>query len=149
MKVGVPREVKNHEYRVAITQAGVLELSRLGHEVFIENDAGVGSSITNEEYLAAGATILPTADDVWEAGDLILKVKEPIAEEHPPDAPGPGALHLSPSGRLARMHRCPHQCRQPPPSPTRRSNCRTTACPCWHRCRRWQVDWRHRWGPTP
>lgn len=82
MKVGVPREVKNHEYRVAITQAGVLELTRLGHEVFIENDAGVGSSITNEEYLAAGATILPTADDVWEAGDLILKVKEPMPEEY-------------------------------------------------------------------
>ena len=82
MKVGIPREVKNHEYRVAITPAGVHELSRNGHEVFIETDAGVGSSITNDEFVAAGAQILPTADDVWETGDLILKVKEPIAEEY-------------------------------------------------------------------
>src|SRR3954453_16488692 len=82
MKVGIPREVKNHEYRVAITPAGVHELVRNGHEVLIEHDAGVGSSITNDEYAAAGASILPTADDVWATGDLILKVKEPVAEEY-------------------------------------------------------------------
>lgn len=82
MKVGVPKEVKNHEYRVAITPAGVHELVRNGHEVFVQHDAGVGSSITDESYIAAGATILPTADDVWGTGDLILKVKEPIAEEY-------------------------------------------------------------------
>ena len=82
MKVGIPREIKNHEYRVAITPAGVLELVRNGHEVFIEHDAGVGSSITNEEYVSAGATILPTADDVWATGEMIMKVKEPIADEY-------------------------------------------------------------------
>jgi alanine dehydrogenase len=82
MKVGIPREVKNHEYRVAITPAGVHELVRHGHEVFVEADAGVGSSISNDEYVAAGATILPTADDVWGTGDLILKVKEPIEQEY-------------------------------------------------------------------
>ena len=82
MKVGIPREVKNHEYRVAITPAGVFELVKFGHEVYVEKDAGVGSSITDEEYVAAGATILPTADEVWATGDLILKVKEPIAEEY-------------------------------------------------------------------
>jgi alanine dehydrogenase len=82
VKVGIPREVKNHEYRVAITPAGVHELARSGHEVFVETDAGVGSSIDNQEYVAAGAKILPTADDVWGTGDLILKVKEPIAEEY-------------------------------------------------------------------
>jgi alanine dehydrogenase len=82
VKVGIPREVKNHEYRVAITPAGVHELTRHGHEVYIETDAGVGSSITNDEYVSAGATILPTADDVWATGELILKVKEPIAEEY-------------------------------------------------------------------
>ena len=82
VKVGIPREIKNHEYRVAITPAGVLELVRNGHEVVIENDAGVGSSIGNDEYVAAGATILPTADEVWATGDLILKVKEPIADEY-------------------------------------------------------------------
>ncbi|MEU3574138.1 alanine dehydrogenase [Kitasatospora sp. NPDC036755] len=82
MKVGIPREVKNHEYRVAITPAGVHELVRNGHEVYIEDNAGLGSSIPNEEYVAAGATILPTADEVWATADLLLKVKEPIASEY-------------------------------------------------------------------
>jgi alanine dehydrogenase len=82
MKVGVPREVKNREYRVAITPAGVHELARHGHEVVIEAGAGVGSSIPDEDFTAAGAKILPTADDVWQTADLVLKVKEPVAEEY-------------------------------------------------------------------
>ena len=82
MKVGVPREVKNHEYRVAITPAGVHELVRDGHQVYVEQDAGAGSRIPDADFATAGATILPTADDVWLAGDLILKVKEPVAEEY-------------------------------------------------------------------
>jgi alanine dehydrogenase len=82
MLVGVPSEVKNREYRVAITPAGVHELATHGHEVYVEADAGVGSSITDAEYEAAGAKILPTADDVWQTGELILKVKEPVAEEY-------------------------------------------------------------------
>src|SRR6266516_72286 len=82
MKVGVPRELKNHEYRVAITPAGVHELSRAGHQVFIEEDAGTGSAIPDAEFVAAGATILPTADDVWTTSDLVLKVKEPVPEEY-------------------------------------------------------------------
>jgi len=82
MKVGIPREVKVHEYRVAITPAGVHELVKNGHEVFVERDAGAGSSILNEDYKAAGATILDSPDDVWGTGDLILKVKEPIAAEY-------------------------------------------------------------------
>ncbi|GAB3049891.1 alanine dehydrogenase [Intrasporangium mesophilum] len=82
MKVGIPREVKNHEYRVAITPAGVHELGRHGHDVFVERDAGVGSSILNEDYEAAGAKVLDGADEVWDTGDLILKVKEPIASEY-------------------------------------------------------------------
>ncbi|MBA2507852.1 MAG: alanine dehydrogenase [Nocardioidaceae bacterium] len=82
MKIGIPREVKNHEYRVAITPAGVFELSRHGHQVFVETQAGVGSSIPDDLFVEAGATMLPSADDVWDAGDLILKVKEPIDEEH-------------------------------------------------------------------
>jgi len=82
VKVGIPGEVKNHEYRVAITPAGVHELVRHGHDVFVETGAGLGSSITDDEYTAAGAKILASADDVWETGDLVLKVKEPIAEEY-------------------------------------------------------------------
>lgn len=80
--VGIPREVKNNEFRVAITPAGVHELVRHGHQVVIERDAGAGSSITDAEFTAAGARILPTADEVWAAADLVLKVKEPIAEEY-------------------------------------------------------------------
>ncbi|MGA1502777.1 MAG: alanine dehydrogenase [Candidatus Nanopelagicales bacterium] len=82
MKVGVPTEVKNHEYRVAITPAGVFELCRHGHEVVVQSGAGLGSSISDEEFISAGARMLPTADDVWGYADLILKVKEPIAEEY-------------------------------------------------------------------
>ncbi len=82
MKVGIPSEVKNNEFRVAITPAGVNELRLHGHDVYVQRDAGLGSSITNEEFEAAGATILDTADEVWATGDLILKVKEPIAEEY-------------------------------------------------------------------
>lgn len=82
MKVGIPREVKNNEFRVAITPAGVHELVRGGHEVVVEQSAGLGSSITDEEYTAAGARILDTADEVWAAADLLLKVKEPVAEEY-------------------------------------------------------------------
>jgi len=82
MKVGVPKEVKNHEYRVAITPAGAHELVRNGHKVYLQQGAGDGSSIPDSDFVAAGAEILPTADDVWQAGDLILKVKEPVAEEY-------------------------------------------------------------------
>jgi alanine dehydrogenase len=82
MKVGVPREIKNHEYRVAITPAGVHELVRDGHEVYVEADAGTGSSIPDADFVAAGAVILPDADATWAAGELILKVKEPVAEEY-------------------------------------------------------------------
>jgi len=82
MKVGIPKEIKNHEYRVACTPAGVHELVRSGHEVFVQHDAGVGSRIPDEDFAAAGATILADAEAVWQTGDLILKVKEPIAEEY-------------------------------------------------------------------
>ena len=82
MKVGVPKEVKNHEYRVAITPIGVHELVAHGHEVVIETGAGLGSQVTDEEYVAAGARILPTADDVWGTAETVLKVKEPVAEEY-------------------------------------------------------------------
>jgi alanine dehydrogenase len=88
VKVGIPREVKNHEYRVAITPAGVNEFVRAGHEVYVETGAGLGSSITDDEFATAGARILPTPDDVWDAAELVLKVKEPISEEHHRMRPG-------------------------------------------------------------
>ncbi|MDQ3464427.1 MAG: alanine dehydrogenase [Actinomycetota bacterium] len=82
MKVGVPKEVKNHEYRIAITPAGVTELVRAGHDVLIERNAGEGSLIPDDAFVASGARIAPTADDLWGESDLVLKVKEPIAEEY-------------------------------------------------------------------
>ncbi|GAA2689677.1 MULTISPECIES: alanine dehydrogenase [Actinosynnema] len=83
MRIAVPREVKNHEYRVALTPAGAHELSARGHEVFVEAGAGLGSAIPDDEYLSAGAKVLASADDVWAEGELVLKVKEPVAEEYP------------------------------------------------------------------
>ena len=94
MRIGVPTEVKNHEYRVAITPAGVAEFVRRGHQVSIQAGAGAGSSITDDDFVTAGARILPDADAVWADADLLLKVKEPIAERVPPDAGRAGALHL-------------------------------------------------------
>ncbi len=82
MKVGVPKEVKNHEYRVAITPAGVHELVRAGHQVLIQQEAGVGSAIPDADFVSAGAEIVPDPDAVWAASELVLKVKEPVAEEY-------------------------------------------------------------------
>jgi alanine dehydrogenase len=82
MLVGVPREVKNHEYRVAVTPAGVRELTARGHEVLVERDAGAGAGLPDEEFVAAGARVAPGPDDVWDAAGLVLKVKEPVAEEY-------------------------------------------------------------------
>lgn len=88
MKIGVPRELKVHEYRVATTPAGITEFVKHGHEVYIEHDAGIGSRISDEDFVAAGAHILPTADDVWQQCELILKVKEPVAQEYHRMRPG-------------------------------------------------------------
>ena len=82
MKVAVPREVKNNEFRVAVTPVGVHELVERGHEVLIERGAGVGSSIADEAFEAVGARILDDPDDVWGEADLVLKVKEPVQEEY-------------------------------------------------------------------
>ena len=82
MKIGIPTEVKNNEFRVGITPVGVHELAKHGHTVFIQQGAGLGSSIADEEYVAEGATILPTADEVWGEAEMVMKVKEPIEEEY-------------------------------------------------------------------
>jgi len=82
MRVGIPREVKDNEYRVAITPAGVHELVTAGHTVYLEKEAGVGSSIPDADFVAAGAETLGSADDVWAEAELVLKVKEPIAQEY-------------------------------------------------------------------
>jgi alanine dehydrogenase len=82
MLVGVPKEIKVHESRVAITPEGVSEFVHAGHTVVIQQSAGVASAITDEDFIQAGATIVATADEVWKKADLILKVKEPIESEY-------------------------------------------------------------------
>src|SRR5213080_4589880 len=82
MRVGIPREVKDNEYRVAITPSGAHELVAAGHTVYLEKDAGAGSLIPDDDFVDAGAEILGSADDVWAEADLLLKVKEPIEEEY-------------------------------------------------------------------
>lgn len=82
MKIGIPKEIKNNENRVAITPAGVDAFVKAGHEVIIETNAGVGSGFTDEDYAAAGATILQQAADVWAGADMVMKVKEPLSSEY-------------------------------------------------------------------
>jgi alanine dehydrogenase len=105
MRVGVPTEVKNHEYRVAITPAGVHELTTHGHDVLVQAGAGTGSSITDNEFTAAGAKIVASRDDVWQDSELILKVKEPIPIEYECMQPGQVLftyLHLAASRECTR-----------------------------------------------
>ena len=82
MIVGVPKEIKNNESRVALTPAGAHSLAA-SHTVLVESGAGLGSAITDDQFRSAGATIVNSAEEVWERSDLILKVKEPIAVEYP------------------------------------------------------------------
>ena len=82
MLVGIPKEIKNNEFRVSTTPAGVHALVVAGHTVFVEKSAGLGSSISDEEYVKAGGSILDTADEVWAKSEMIIKVKEPIAQEY-------------------------------------------------------------------
>jgi alanine dehydrogenase len=83
MIIGIPKEVKKHEYRVSMTPAGVEELTRHGHSVLVETQAGAESGLTDEEYVSAGGSIVPTAKDVFGRADMIIKVKEPQASEWP------------------------------------------------------------------
>lgn len=83
MKIGVPKEIKNNENRVGLTPAGVKELVQHGHDLYVQHTAGEGTGFSDEEYIAAGATILPTIEDVYATAEMIIKVKEPIAPEYP------------------------------------------------------------------
>ena len=82
MIIGIPKEIKNNEFRVSATPPGVHALVKAGHQVLVEAGAGLGSAITDADYVAAGASIIENVEDVWAKADLILKVKEPIAPEY-------------------------------------------------------------------
>ena len=103
MKIGVPKEIKNHEYRVGLIPAVVHALVGHGHQVFVERGAGLGSGIQDEEYTAAGAAILDSAAEVWSTGEMVVKVKEPLASEYDLMQPGQVLftyLHLAPLPEL-------------------------------------------------
>ncbi|WP_027356505.1 alanine dehydrogenase [Desulfofundulus thermocisternus] len=105
MIVGVPKEIKDNENRVGITPSGVQALVQAGHQVVIEAGAGLGSGITDEEYVAAGARILPTREDVYEQADMIMKVKEPLPAEYDLFKEGQilfTYLHLAPEPELTK-----------------------------------------------
>lgn len=105
MIIGVPKEIKNNENRVAITPAGVTDFVKHGHTVYIENNAGVGSGIPNQEYTKAGAQILDTAKEVFDIADMIIKVKEPLASEYDLFKEGQilfTYLHLAPAFELTK-----------------------------------------------
>ena len=88
MKVGIPKEIKNNENRVGMTPAGVAELARRGHEVSVQHTAGEGSGFSDDDYVAAGARILPTIEAVYRECEMIVKVKEPIEPEYELVRPG-------------------------------------------------------------
>lgn len=88
MKVGVPQEIKNNENRVALTPAGAKELTKRGHEVFVQQSAGTGSGFSDQQYAQAGANLLPSIQEVYAIADMILKVKEPIEPEYGLIRPG-------------------------------------------------------------
>ena len=132
---------------MAITPAGVHELILDGHDVFVECGAGDGSSLPDDEFTAAGAKIATSADEVWATADLVLKVKEPIAEEYHRMRPGQVLftyLHLAASRECTDALLS----RASPRSPTRPSSCRTARCRCSPRCPRSRAGWRRRSAPT-
>src|SRR5690348_6383752 len=111
MIIGVPKEIKDHETRVGLVPSGVTALREAGHEVLVESRAGDGSSITDREYMQAGAAIIQTAAEVWQRADLVVKVKEPQPAEYHFFRPGLilfTYLHLAPlpelTDRLLQSH---------------------------------------------
>src|SRR5258708_13385716 len=99
MRIGVPTEIKNNEYRVGMTPSGAQDLTSDGHKVYVQSGAGSGSGFADDEYAAAGATILSTADPVYEQAEMIVKVKEPADADlaRPNEAHLPSTyLHIAP-----------------------------------------------------
>ncbi|HEY1138950.1 MAG TPA: alanine dehydrogenase [Lysobacter sp.] len=99
MRIGVPKEIKNHEYRVGLIPSSVHELVHNGHEVLVQKGAGLGAGLTDADYVAAGAKIIDTADEIFASAEMIVKVKEPLAEERKKLRPGQilfTYLHLAP-----------------------------------------------------
>lgn len=95
MIIGIPKEIKNNENRVGMTPSGVKELVEHGHTVYVQHTAGEGSGFSDEDYLKAGAKILPTIEDTYAAAEMIVKVKEPIEPEYKLVRKGGSCSHIS------------------------------------------------------
>ena len=133
MRVGVPTEIKTDEYRVALTPSGVRELVEHGHEVLVQQGAGEGSAIADDEYTGQGARIVPDAAAVFAQAEMVVKVKEPQPVEVAMLRPGQTLftyLHLAPDPELTQG---PRRLAARPASPTRPSRTATAACRCWRR----------------
>jgi alanine dehydrogenase len=129
MRIGVPKEIKNHEYRVGLPPAGVVELVNHGHEVVIETNAGEGAGFSNEDYVAAGASIVDAPETIFANCDLIVKVKEPQPGECRQLRPGQllfTYLHLAADRQQTDLLMESGQ----PALPTRRSRVQTAVCHC-------------------
>ena len=125
MIVGIPKEIKNNEYRVSLTPAGAMELVRRGHTVYIQSGAGVDSGFADKEYQAVGAKLLPTIEEVYATAEMIIKVKEPIAPEY-----GLVRPRSSSSARAWSVRR--RRARRPVRAPTSRSaTSRCGGLPIW------------------
>ena len=109
MKIGVPKEIKIHEYRVGLVPAGVRELVDAGHQVLVQSGAGAGIGFDDKHYQAAGASIAPRAPDVFAAADLIVKVKEPQLSECKLLKPGQTLVHVSSLGGRPRASAGAHR----------------------------------------
>ena len=135
MIIGVPKEIKNNENRVALTPAGASELIRHGHEVYVQVDAGKNSGFPDEAYTEVGARLLPTIEDVYAKAEMIIKVKEPIAPEYPLIRPGQLVFtyfHFAASEELTRAMIEPAWLMKP-------LNRLTEAFRCCCLCQKWQA----------
>jgi alanine dehydrogenase len=146
MLIGVPKEIKNHEYRVGLTPAGVRELVGHGHKVLVQTQAGLAIGFTDEQYIQSGASIASSAEEVFARADMVVKVKEPQPVECRMLRPGQilfTYLHLAPdpeqtkllteSGAIAIAYETVTDERG--------------GLPCWLRCRKWPAAWPFRLVP--
>ena len=144
MRVGIPTEIKVQEFRVGITPAGVHALKEAGHTVLVQKGAGLGSMITDEEYVAAGAQMVATAKECWDC-DMVVKVKEPLAPEY--DLFHEGLilytyLHLAPEPALTKALLE----KRSSASLTKPCSSTTASCPCSLPCLKSPAAWPPRWA---
>ena len=132
MIIGVPKEIKDQEYRVALLPSAAYQLIKRGHQVLVERNAGAGAGYPDADYAQAGATLVTDHAAAFEKADLVVKVKEPLPSEYPLLRPGPNPFHLPPPGREPLADGSADEIAASPAWLTRRSRS-TGGCHCWSR----------------